>query len=190
MKILGGLLGRAGSPENCIVPLKIAYESIYKMVRDPMCMVADCWDMDSWYMDFKRTLNSREYDLWLNLVESIQDKEPRDGVPDSVLWRLNKNNQYSTKSLYRFLTDRGSSSRIVHHVWKSKLPLKIKFFLWQVFNNRLQVAQNLIRKGWHDEATCCLCGCEESGDHLFFDCHLAKFVWCMLIDLFNVTSWP
>jgi hypothetical protein len=31
-------------------------------------------------------------------------------------------------------------------IWKSKTPLKIKFFLWQIANNKLQVAANLAKK--------------------------------------------
>jgi len=28
------------------VPLKIAYENLYKMAREPLCSVRDCWDED------------------------------------------------------------------------------------------------------------------------------------------------
>jgi hypothetical protein len=39
------------------VPLKIAYENLYKLVRDPESSVADCWEVDEWIVDFKRALS-------------------------------------------------------------------------------------------------------------------------------------
>jgi hypothetical protein len=58
---------------------------------------------------------------------------------DIVSWALEPKKLFSTKSLYRFLTDRGMPSRVACLIWKCKIPLKIKFFLWQVFHNKLQV---------------------------------------------------
>lgn len=110
------------------VPLKIQYEEIYKMVRDPSCLVADCWDEDGWGMDFKRALTCHEYNRWLELKESLADISLSDN-PDSVFWALEKNNLFTTKSLYRFISGSGVSRRVAGFIWKSRLPLKIKFFL-------------------------------------------------------------
>ena len=65
----------------------------------------------------------------------------------SVIWALESNKRFSTKSLYRFLTDCGVASKMASYIWKAKLPVKIKVFLWQIFNNKLQVAQSLIKRG-------------------------------------------
>jgi hypothetical protein len=179
--------------EDCCaqqVPLKISYENIYKYVRDPMCVVADCWDEDSWVMDFRRSPSRQEYNSWMDLLDSIQDITLTDNKADSVIWVLNKNNQFSTKSLYRFLTDRGVSSRIEGYIWKSKIPLKIKFFLWQAFNNKLQVAQNLVKKKWKGCIDSCLCGCVESVDHVLFKCHLAMVVWSFFKEVFCLDEYP
>jgi hypothetical protein len=56
---------------------------------------------------------------------------------DSVIWALESNKRFSTKYLYRFLTDYGVASKMAGYIWKAKLPLKIKVFLWQIFNNKL-----------------------------------------------------
>lgn len=50
-------------------------------------------------------------------------------------------------------------------VWKCKIPLKIKVFLWQLFNDKLQTAHNLKKKGWKGDSKCCLCGVLETNDH-------------------------
>jgi hypothetical protein len=67
-------------------------------------------------------------------------------------------------------------SRVAGFIWKCRIPLKIKFFLWQVFHNKLQVSGNLVKRGWKDKE-CCLCELVESIDHIFFKYHLAKLVW-------------
>lgn len=124
-------------------------------------------------MDFKRSLICQEYESWLGMQECLHDVLLT-GNKDVVIWGLNRKNQFTTKSLYRFLTDRGVPSKATRYIWKSKVPLKIKFFLWHVFNNKLQVAQNFIKKGWHRDGVCSLCGCEEIVNHILFECHLEK----------------
>ena len=37
-----------------------------------------------------------------------------------------------------------------------------------MFNNKLQVALSLTRRGWKGGDKCCLCGGLESVDHIFF----------------------
>jgi hypothetical protein len=58
-------------------------------------------------MDFKRSLSIQEYNSWLDLKDKLQliILEPEHN--DSVSWALERKGQYTTKSLYRFLTDRG-----------------------------------------------------------------------------------
>jgi hypothetical protein len=79
-------------------------------------------------MDFKRSLSVQEYDSWLELGESLQGCDPQSDKADSVIWALEPKSQFSTKSLYRFLTNRGVPSKASGVIWKSKIPLKINFF--------------------------------------------------------------
>ena len=48
---------------------------------------------------------------------------------DEVYWALDSSKSFTTKSLYRFVTNRGVSIPEAENVWKAKLPLKIKIFL-------------------------------------------------------------
>jgi hypothetical protein len=172
------------------VPLKIYYEDLFKMAREPNCFVSDCWRDDSWGMNFKRSLTVQEYNSWLGLLDELNDITLTDNKADKVMWALDKKLAYTTKSLYRFLTDRGVTSRVAGYIWRSKIPLKIKVFLWQMFNNKLQTAQCLVRKGWKGSTNCCLCGCLETVDHIFFKCPMAVFVWSFIKDAFNLDSYP
>jgi hypothetical protein len=68
------------------------------------------------------------------------------------------------------------------NIWKTKLPLKIKIFLWQLHHDKLQVATSLKNRGWKGAISCCLCGKPESARHVFFECSLARFAWGCLRD--------
>jgi hypothetical protein len=172
------------------VPLKILFSDLYKLTRDPFCYVNDCYEDGNWFVDFKRCLSSQDYDRWLGLLHMLNDCSLTDNKADSVQWALEKKKMFTTKSLYRFLTDRGVSCRVAGIIWKCRVPLKIKFFLWQISNNKLQVAVNLAKKKWKGSILCFLCCGSQNIDHVFFKCHLAKFVWEVICEVFNLASYP
>lgn len=99
----------------------VAYDDLYVMVGEAEATVEDCWDGEEWYVDFIRRL-------------AIVALTP--GTNDTIIWALKKSRMFSTKSLYRFITNKGMASRVAVHIWKCRIPLKIKIFLWQMFNNK------------------------------------------------------
>lgn len=162
--------------EDCWVqgaPLKMIHQDLYKLARNPSCRVVDCWEDGSWGVNFRRCLTIQQHDSWLGLLSLLKDCSLTDNRFDSVHWALEKKKHFTTKSLYRFLTNRGFGNRVAGFVWRSKVPLKIKVFLWQILNNKLQVAINLVKRGWKGSSRCCLCYCDENIDHIFFKCRLA-----------------
>lgn len=89
------------------------------------------------------------------------------------------------------MSDCGKPSKIAGHIWKCKVPLKIKFFLWQIFNNKLQIGQSLIRRGWKGTGNCYVCdNIAETLDHIFFKCVLARLIWAILKEVFKWESVP
>ena len=66
------------------VPLKIAYEQLYKLAREPYCTVADCWIDDEWYVDFKRPLTTSEFDRWSQLCSELSTIALTPGTNDTV----------------------------------------------------------------------------------------------------------
>lgn len=194
-----GVIFKVGNGLNCRfwqdcwlhdVPLKIYYEDLYKMVRNSNCVVADCWVDQDWFVDFRRSLTNEEFARWTLLYDELQRIALDPESKDTVLWVLDKPRCFTIKSLYRFLTNRGMPSRVAGIIWKCKIPLKIKVFLWQVFNNKLPVGQSLIRRGWRGNGRCCVCGIEETVDHIFFKCVLAKMVWALVKIVFDLDMVP
>ena len=49
----------------------------------------------------------------------------------------------------------------------------------------LLTKDNLLKRGWKG-ASCSMCGFKETIQHLFFDCHVARFLWNTLFITFNI----
>ena len=62
-------------------------------------------------------------------------------------------------------------------VWKLKISLKIKIFLWYLQRGVVLTKDNLVRKNWKGSQKCCGCNSDETIQHLFLDCPYASMVW-------------
>ena len=78
--------------------------------------------------------------------------------------------------MYDALT-KESNGESFKHIWKARIPYKITIFLWLVENNAVLTKDNLIRKHWLGSPSCYFCHVDESIDHLFFECPIAKSIW-------------
>jgi hypothetical protein len=98
--------------------------------------------------------------------EVLSDQE------DRIVWTLGKKG-FSVNSLYK---KKMCNQVVVPHrfLWKSKLPHKIKVFIWLVVRNKILTKDNLKKRNWHGSWDCCFCGCSEAVDHLFFKCSICK----------------
>jgi hypothetical protein len=67
------------------------------------------------------------------------------------------------------------------------MPLKIRIFIWQEINDKIQFAEQLKKRNRHGPIECKLCGLLESTNHIFFQCVLASFCWCVVRD---ALGWP
>ncbi len=74
-----------------------------------------------------------------------------------------------------FLQDSGVHDRRFVQLWKLKVPLKVKIFVWLVLRRRVLTVDNLLKRGWYGDTTCVLCSRQtETGDHLFAGCDVSK----------------
>ena len=96
---------------------------------------------------------------------------------DMVTWKLEKNGHFTTRSLYRWLS---LKNKRAEKIWRSKLPMKIKVFMWLANQNRLPTKTKMKERKWKGEQGCRNCGALESLDHILFTCILARFTWSCL----------
>ena len=107
---------------------KVKYPSLYKVVRDPHATVARVLATRPLNLYFRRALVDNKLVEWQNLVAQIAYVQLVDGS-DTFRWNLTNSGSFTVRSLYLHLLDRQPPFR--HKmIWKLKIPLKIKIFLW------------------------------------------------------------
>src|SRR4051812_38812264 len=94
----------------------------------------------------------------------------------------NKSGRFSVKSMYSHLSNVGVD-RSFKHLWKAKVPLKIKIWLWLIWHNAILTKDNMRKRGWEGDFTCRFCQDDENIGHLFFTCVAARYVWGWLLKL-------
>ena len=73
------------------------------------------------------------------------------------------------------------------YVWKVKVPLKVKVFMWFVHKQVILTKDNLAKRNWIGPTRCSFCDRDETIKHLFLDCPLAKILWRTVHIAFNIT---
>jgi hypothetical protein len=75
-------------------------------------------------------------------------------------------------------------------LWKSKLPQKIKIFIWLVVRNKILTKDNLKKRNRKGSQECCFCGGDESINHLFFHYPITRYVWRVIQVALNLVEIP
>jgi hypothetical protein len=96
-------------------------------------------------------------------------------VHDRFIWGFIQNGNFSISSMYKALI---KDTRVMHStlLWKLKIPLRIKIFLWYLKREVVLTKDNLARRNWNGGKQCVLCSQPETIQHLFFYCHFARFL--------------
>ena len=93
---------------------------------------------------------------------------------------------FSVSSVYKHLY-RNCARADNRQLWKAKIPLKIKIFMWLTLQNAILTKDNLLKRKWKGGPSCAFCQEKESVNHLFFDCPVSKYVWSIITYVFGAT---
>jgi hypothetical protein len=137
-------------------------------------------------VSFRRGLEGRNLTAWHNLVALLTNVY-LDEARDIFTWDIHQNEKFSIRSMYNTLISNGSVIREKAR-WNSKIPLKIKVFMWYLRKGVVLTKDNLGRRNWQGDKICVFCSGNESIQHLFFDCHFAKFIWRAVHISFGVAA--
>ncbi len=118
--------------------------------------------------------SSTEVDALRNFKDTLTGAQLSDSR-DCFRWRWTPSELFSVKSMYLFLQDTGVSDKRFVLLWKLKIPLKVKIFVWPVLRRRVRTADRLLKRGWNGPGLCVYClRILETPDHLFVGCHAAS----------------
>jgi hypothetical protein len=127
-------------------PLAQQYPSLYNIVQRKNIMVATVLAQTPLNITFRRSLNDYKWNQWLNLCQRLMGVELSND-PDKFVWKLNESGVFTVKSMYLDLMQ-GHTVFLRKYLWKLKIPLKIKIFMWFLNNKVLLTKDNLLKRNW------------------------------------------
>jgi hypothetical protein len=107
--------------------------------------------------------------------------------PDSFCWNLTTSGKFSVKSLYTDFMS-GHTRFLKKYLWKLKVPLKIRIFMWFLNRKVLLTKDNLAKRKWTGCTKCVFCDSKESIEHLFIRCPFASLLWRVIYFTFNIPA--
>jgi hypothetical protein len=123
-------------------PLKITFPSIFTICNQQEWSIHRVLNLDHLNLTFRRNFGVIENQEYIELREMMSEIQLTNSQ-DSVRWILERAGNFTTSSLYNELTFTGFSDRWMQCLWKTKVPFKIKIFLWQVIHDKIQSAEQL-----------------------------------------------
>jgi len=148
-------------------------------------MVASVFDRVPLNVSFRRMLTGHNLNLWHDLVTRISHVQLNNNV-DAFCWNLTQTVTFTVSSMYIALISNGNV-QFDKHLWKLKMPLKIKIFMWFLKRGVILTKDNLIRRNWNGNKLCFFCSSDETIQHLFFTYHVAKFLWRVVHYAFDLS---
>jgi hypothetical protein len=159
------------------VSLADKFPSLYEICEDQYCSVA-ALKQRGWRLKFRRWLHEELQNQLRRLHDLIFCFNTND-EKDVAKWDWEKSGFFSVKSTYKFLC-RNDYGLNHNKIWKAKIPLKIKIFMWLVSQEAILTKDNLSRRKGKSDNTCAFCIDKESIHHIFFECMTAKYIWSLL----------
>ena len=155
-----------------------SFPPLFALAPDPECSVCQAWH-GAWAPPMPAALsNQRTFEL-LRLQELLVNQRPAEGL-DGWTWCEPR---FSVRGAYRRLRAQVASEdplflRIWRRIWSSRIPLKIRVFLWLLLRLRLMTRSLRQRMIPNSLAECAMCGAIlKDCDHIFIRCPVAQAVW-------------
>ncbi|KAK1295505.1 hypothetical protein QJS10_CPA16g01626 [Acorus calamus] len=171
-------------------PLKTAFPRVYRVANNRDSTVQQCWSSEgagggNWQLHLRRITAEAEVTEVANLLLLIQEKVLQPEREDVLAWASNPDEPFKVKECYKWwrresveVTDMVDQTK---WIWKRKVPLKVKIFMWLAFQDCLLT--KVYRARWRpaEGMTCELCNAApESVDHLFGQCPAVAALWGLI----------
>jgi hypothetical protein len=169
------------------LPLSVQFPVLFDLTYDKDVSVNDVFTSNFESLTFRRRIVGNLRMLFEEMISccnqvSLSDQE------DKIVWNLGKKG-FSVNSMYK---KKMEDQVLIPYkfLWKSKLPHKIKVLFWLVARNKILTRDNLMKRNWIGSLDCCFYGVDESIDHLFFHCPIAKYMWRVIQVALNLRLIP
>jgi hypothetical protein len=168
------------------ISLKDKFPNLFKICFDQNRLVSDMQKLN-WKLKFRRWLDE-DLQNQLRMMNDMLFRYKTNDSRDVPVWKWENSGKFSVRSLYKHF-HRNSQGVFHEQVWKAKLPLKIKVFMWLTLHAIL-TKDNLLNRNWKCNHSCAFCLENESVKHLVFECPVSKYLWSILAYAFGVSVRP
>jgi hypothetical protein len=172
-------------------PLKESFPEMYNISRDKEAWVADHLNYQNEVMTWSLNFIRPAHDWELEVISSFMDVLYQSGVkgcgPDKVGWQKSSGKGFQVKFYYKALLPSIGLSVPWKIIWKTKVPLRVSFFVWTAARDRILTVQNLRRRQVMVIDWCYICKASgESTDHLLLHCPIVADLWSCIFSLFGL----
>jgi hypothetical protein len=126
------------------------YPTLYNIVRTKEVLVADVLSQNPLNIRSNRILIGEKWDAWIHLVTRLINSHLND-EPDIFKWHLTTTGLFTVKSMYADCINENTIF-LKKYLWKIKVPLKIRNFMWFLYNKMILTKDNDIG---HDVLNVC-----------------------------------
>ena len=127
-----------------------------------------------------------EWSVQFPRLNNIQVPTLNNGCMDKALWETNsgKRTEYATKVVWKDMSRNGSTVVWKDLVWFPQNIPRHSFVIWLAIQERLMTQDRIAAWKQDDEMKCVFCKqCQDSHEHLFFQCQYTKKAWSLMQDL-------
>lgn len=167
------------------IPFCELYPNLYNIVRKKSATVSKVLGSNPLNVAFRRSLVGNNLIAWHQLVATVMNTQLMDRR-DIFRWSLSQDGRFTVSSMYKMLIA-PNVTRHKHIIWKLKIPLKIKIFMWYLVKGVVLTKDNLAKQQWNGSLKCAFCDFDESINHLLFDCQMSRFIWRIVQISFNIS---
>ena len=130
------------------------FPHLYYLFSSKNCMMSDLLvgseNLVSCSFGFRHNLTNREAMEVVSLLPLVEGCSFRKGRRGAQVWSPNPSRGYTCKSLFSLLLDPSPPTESIFEVvWRTKVPKKVRFFIWQVLFGRVTLLTDLLRGGLH-----------------------------------------
>jgi hypothetical protein len=114
-----------------------AYTLLYSIVQSPHATVFSAFEQCYLLLYFTQKLEQQYLIEWQNLQNELQFFSLNSMLSDTIVWRWSPSGIFSIHSLYEWLEYEKFFNLEYASNWNTKIPLKIKIFLWLLKRERV-----------------------------------------------------
>ncbi|KAK1428139.1 hypothetical protein QVD17_16967 [Tagetes erecta] len=169
-----------------MVPFMHLFPNLFTIERNKNAMVSQRIsfnnnDSITFNWEWKRGATTSVTSMEIDDLQETISSYVFSGNEDSWLWPSESSGCFTTKSCRAKIENNQLNGPKIEVLWLRWVPLKVRSFVWRLYQGRVPVASNLITRGVNIPTVACqLCTLEsEDVDHLFIHCPVSSQLWKM-----------